>query len=118
VDLPPEMKRAMARQAEAERERRAKIINAEGELQASEKLAQAARVIGREPAAIQLRYLQTVTEIASENKSTTIFPLPLDLFRGLVESVARSNETPALALPETASGEALPAPPAQDKVRR
>ena len=118
VDLPPEMKRAMARQAEAERERRAKIINAEGELQASEKLAQAARVIGREPAAIQLRYLQTVTEIASENRSTTIFPLPLDLFKGLLESGARRNETPALALPEKASGEALPAPPAQDKVRR
>src|SRR5260370_1671842 len=118
VNLPPEMKRAMARQAEAERERRAKIINAEGELQASEKLAQAARVIGREPAAIQLRYLQTVTEIASENKSTTIFPLPLDLFKGLVESVARRNETPPLALPETASGEALPAPPDQDPVRR
>src|SRR6266852_3307923 len=118
VDLPPEMKRAMARQAEAERERRAKIINAEGELQASEKLAQAARVIGREPAAIQLRYLQTVTEIASENKSTMIFPLPLDLFKGLLESGARRTETPALALPEKASGEVLPAPPAQDKVRR
>jgi len=117
VDLPPEMKRAMARQAEAERERRAKIINAEGELQASDKLAQAARIIGREPAAIQLRYLQTVTEIASENKSTTIFPLPLDLFKGLVEGVARRNETPTLALPEKASGERLPAPPAQDKVR-
>ena len=118
VDLPPEMKRAMARQAEAERERRAKIINAEGELQASDKLAQAARIIGREPAAIQLRYLQTVTEIASENKSTTIFPLPLDLFKGLVEGGARRNETPTLALPEKASGERLPAPPAQDKVRR
>jgi len=108
VDLPAEMKRAMARQAEAERERRAKIINAEGELQASDRLAQAARVIGREPAAIQLRYLQTVTDIASENKSTTIFPLPIDLFKGLVESVARRNETPALALPEKASGESLP----------
>src|SRR6266849_5730056 len=117
VDLPPEMKRAMARQAEAERERRAKVINAEGELQASDKLAQAAHIIGREPAAIQLRYLQTVTEIASENKSTTIFPLPLDLFKGLVEGVARRNETPTLALPEKASGERLPAPPAQDKVR-
>jgi len=117
VDLPPEMKRAMARQAEAERERRAKIINAEGELQASDKLAQAARIIGREPAAIQLRYLQTVTEIASENKSTTIFPLPIDLFKGLVERGARRTETPALALPEKASGEPLPAPPAQDKVR-
>ena len=79
VDLPPEMKRAIARQAEAERERRAKIINAEGELQASEKLAQAAHVIGQEPVAIQLRYLQTVNEIASENNSTTIFPVPIDL---------------------------------------
>ena len=118
VELPSGMQRAMARQAEAERERRAKIINAEGELQASEKLAQAARVIGREPAAIQLRYLQTVTEIASENKSTMIFPLPLDLFKGLLESGARRTETPALALPEKASGEVLPAPPAQDKVRR
>jgi len=118
VDLPPEMKRAMARQAEAERERRAKIINAEGELQASDKLAQAARIIEREPAAIQLRYLQTVTEIASENKSTTIFPLPIDLFKGFLESAARRTETPALALPEKASGEPLPAPPAQDKVRR
>jgi len=84
VDLPPEMKRAMARQAEAERERRAKIINAEGELQASDKLAQAARVIGREPAAIQLRYLQAVTKIASENKSTTIFPLPIDLIKAFL----------------------------------
>jgi len=109
VDLPPEMKRAMARQAEAERERRAKIINAEGELQASEKLAQAAHIIGSEPAAIQLRYLQTVTEIASENNSTTIFPLPLDLFRGFFESVTKRAAAPAL--PEKASGETLPAPP-------
>jgi len=109
VDLPPEMKRAMARQAEAERERRAKIINAEGELQASEKLAQAAHIIGSEPAAIQLRYLQTVTEIASENNSTTIFPLPLDLFRGFLESVTKRAAAPAL--PEKASGEALPAAP-------
>src|SRR3989449_1920176 len=89
VDLPPEMKRAMARQAEAERERRAKVINAEGEVQASEKLAQATHVIGSEPAAIQLRYLQTVTEIASENNSTTIFPIPLDLFRGFLDTVAQ-----------------------------
>ena len=109
VDLPPEMKRAMARQAEAERERRAKIINAEGELQASEKLAQAAHIIGTEPAAIQLRYLQTVTEIASENNSTTIFPLPLDLFRGFFDSVTKRAAAPAL--PERASGEGLPAPP-------
>jgi regulator of protease activity HflC (stomatin/prohibitin superfamily) len=107
------MKRAMARQAEAERERRAKIINAEGELQASEKLAQAAHIIGAEPAAIQLRYLQTVTEIASENNSTTIFPLPLELFRGFLESVSKRVATPAL--PEKASGETLPAAPAKTK---
>src|SRR5881275_1734957 len=109
VDLPPEMKRAMARQAEAERERRAKVINAEGELQASEKLAQAAHIIGSEPAAIQLRYLQTVTEIASENNSTTIFPLPLELFRGFFETVTKRAAAPAL--PEKASGDPLPAPP-------
>jgi regulator of protease activity HflC (stomatin/prohibitin superfamily) len=107
VDLPPEMKRAIARQAEAERERRAKVINAEGELQASEKLAQAAHIIGAEPAAIQLRFLQTVTEIASENNSTTIFPLPLELFRGFLEGV--SKRAAAAALPEKASGETLPA---------
>ncbi|HET7295583.1 MAG TPA: slipin family protein [Gemmatimonadales bacterium] len=113
VDLPPEMKRAMARQAEAERERRAKVINAEGELQASEKLAQAAHIIGAEPAAIQLRFLQTVTEIASENNSTTIFPLPLELFRGFLEGVGK--RAAASALPEKASGEALPAAPAKAK---
>ncbi len=95
VDLPQEMQRAMARQAEAERERRAKVINAEGELQASEKLAQAAHVIGAEPAAIQLRYLQTVTEIASENNSTTIFPLPLEIFRPFLEGVAKAAGTEA-----------------------
>ena len=83
VDLPENMKRAMARQAEAERERRAKIINAEGELQASEKLAQAAYIIGQQPAAIQLRYLQTVSEIASEKNSTTFFPIPIDIFGSL-----------------------------------
>ena len=79
VDLPPDMQRAMARQAEAEREKRAKIIHAEGELQASEKLAQAATVIATEPVTITLRYLQTLTEIASEQNSTIIFPLPIDL---------------------------------------
>jgi regulator of protease activity HflC (stomatin/prohibitin superfamily) len=113
VDLPPEMKRAMARQAEAERERRAKVINAEGELQASEKLAQAAHIIGTEPAAIQLRYLQTVTEISSENNSTTFFPIPIDLFKGFLESVTKKNPTPAL--PEKTSGETLPAEPRKSK---
>ncbi|HEY3162297.1 MAG TPA: slipin family protein [Vicinamibacterales bacterium] len=81
VDLPQEMQRAMARQAEAEREKRAKIIHAEGELQASEKLSQAAAVIEREPAAMTLRYLQTLTEIASEQNSTILFPVPLELMR-------------------------------------
>ncbi len=79
VDLPQEMKRAMARQAEAERERRAKIIAAQGELQASQTLTEAARVMAQEPGAMQLRYLQTVVEIAAENNSTTIFPLPIEL---------------------------------------
>src|SRR5204862_1076221 len=104
------MKRAMARQAEAERERRAKVINAEGELQASEKLAQAAHIIGAEPAAIQLRYLQTVNEIASENNSTTIFPIPIDLFKVFMDRLAPTGNPPA-ALPERAAGagERLPA---------
>ena len=116
VDLPPEMKRAMARQAEAERERRAKVINAEGELQASEKLAQAARIIGSEPAAIQLRYLQTVTEIASEKNSTTIFPIPIDLFKGLLDAIKGGR---APALPAKASGESLPPAqlPSKDRVQ-
>ena len=81
VDLPQEMQRAIARQAEAERERRAKIINAEGEYQAAQRLAEAAAVIAKEPAAIQLRYLQTLSEIATENNSTTIFPVPIDFLR-------------------------------------
>jgi regulator of protease activity HflC (stomatin/prohibitin superfamily) len=81
VDLPQDMQRAMARQAEAEREKRAKIIHAEGELIAADKLGQAAAIIDRQPSAITLRYLQTLTEIASEQNSTIVFPLPLDLFR-------------------------------------
>ena len=83
VDLPQDMQRAMARQAEAEREKRAKIIHAEGELIASDKLAQAAAIIDREPAAMTLRYLQTLTEIAAEQNSTIIFPLPIELMRML-----------------------------------
>jgi regulator of protease activity HflC (stomatin/prohibitin superfamily) len=79
VDLPEEMRRAIARQAEAERERRAKVIHAEGEYQAAEKLAQAANVISANPAALQLRFLQTLTEVATEKNSTTIFPVPIDL---------------------------------------
>jgi regulator of protease activity HflC (stomatin/prohibitin superfamily) len=83
VDLPPDMQRAMARQAEAEREKRAKIIHAEGELEASEKLSQAASVIAQEPVTVTLRYLQTLTEIASEKNSTIIFPLPIELLNML-----------------------------------
>jgi regulator of protease activity HflC (stomatin/prohibitin superfamily) len=83
VDLPQDMQRAMARQAEAEREKRAKIIHAEGELIASEKLAQAAAVLVREPTAITLRYLQTLTEIGAEQNSTIVFPLPVELMRML-----------------------------------
>jgi regulator of protease activity HflC (stomatin/prohibitin superfamily) len=85
VDLPPDMQRAMARQAEAEREKRAKIIHAEGELQASEKLAQAATVIAVEPVTITLRYLQTLTDIASEKNSTIVFPLPIELLSTLID---------------------------------
>jgi len=91
VDLPVEMQRAIARQAEAERERRAKIIHAEGEFQASEKLAQAAEIIGKNPAAIQLRFLQTLTEIATEKNSTTIFPVPIDLLTPFVRALDRSS---------------------------
>ncbi len=81
IDLPQEMQRAMAKQAEAERERRAKVINAEGEFQAADRLAQAAKIIDAYPTAIQLRYLQTMREMSAENNTTTVFPLPLDLFR-------------------------------------
>jgi regulator of protease activity HflC (stomatin/prohibitin superfamily) len=81
VDLPPEMTRAIARQAEAERERRAKIIHAEGESQASAKLYEAASVIAKEPVAVQLRFLQTLTEVAAEKNSTLIFPVPMDLLK-------------------------------------
>ncbi|MGH7424004.1 MAG: slipin family protein [Candidatus Methylomirabilales bacterium] len=91
VDLPVEMQRAMARQAEAEREKRAKIIHAEGELQASEKLSQAAGIMAAEPIAIQLRYLQTLTEIGTEKNSTIIFPLPIDLIASLTNRRAESS---------------------------
>ena len=108
VDLPDQMKRAMARQAEAERERRAKVINAQGELQASETLAQAARNLAMEPSAIQLRYLQTVTEIAAENNSTTIFPIPIELFRPFMNQAAAAAAKPG-SLPAEPPGPALPA---------
>lgn len=92
VDLPQEMKRAMARQAEAERERRAKVIAADGEFQASTKLSEAATVIERHPVAVQLRFLQTLVEVASENNSTTIFPVPIDLFQPFLEARKKQAE--------------------------
>jgi regulator of protease activity HflC (stomatin/prohibitin superfamily) len=91
VDLPQEMQRAIARQAEAERERRAKVINAEGEFQAAARLAEAAGVIAKEPMAMQLRYLQTLAEIATENNSTTIFPIPMDLLSALSGIAKKMN---------------------------
>ena len=89
VDLPQEMQRAMAKQAEAEREKRAKIIHAEGELQASYKLAEAAGVINKEPIALQLRYLQTLTEIGVEKNTTVVFPVPIDIIKGMLDSIKR-----------------------------
>jgi len=86
VDLPVEMKRAMARQAEAERDRRAKVIHAEGEYQAAQRLSDAAEIIEVHPSALQLRYLQSLTEIAAENNSTTIFPVPVDLFKPFLDA--------------------------------
>lgn len=113
VLLPEGMRRAIARQAEAERERRAKVINAQGELQAAETLAQAARMLQSQPASLQLRYLQTVTEIAAENNSTTIFPLPIDLLRPFFQraddSVAKPASSGELASPAGAPG-AITAP--------
>ena len=92
VELPDTMKRAMARQAEVERDRRAKIINAQGEYQAAEKLSQAAKIIGQYPAAIQLRYLQTLSEVASENNSTTLFPVPIDLFAPFIKKMMETKK--------------------------
>jgi regulator of protease activity HflC (stomatin/prohibitin superfamily) len=89
IDLPQEMQRAMAKQAEAERERRAKVINAEGEYQAADKLAAAATIIGDHPMALQLRYLQTLREISAENNSTTLFPIPIDLFKPFLSLVEK-----------------------------
>jgi regulator of protease activity HflC (stomatin/prohibitin superfamily) len=116
IGLPQEMKRAMARQAEAERERRAKVISADGEYQASAKLALAAKVMEEHPAALQLRFLQTVVEIAAENNSTTLFPIPIDMFRPFMEKAtglkgggvsAEASEDGPLALPDGASREHL-----------
>ena len=91
VDLPVEMQRAMAKQAEAERERRAKVIHAEGEFQASQKLADAAEIIGKQPQALLLRFLQTLTEVASEKNSTIIFPVPIDLIKPFIENYKKKE---------------------------
>ena len=92
IDLPQDMQRAMAKQAEAERERRAKVINADGEFQAAAKLSEAAEVLTRHPIAVQLRYLQTMREIASERSTTTFFPLPLDLFGPLLQAFNKGGD--------------------------
>src|SRR5687768_7045880 len=109
VLLPEGMRRAIAKQAEAERERRAKVINAQGELQASETLAQAARMLQSQPASLQLRYLQTVSEIAAENNSTTIFPVPIEMFRAFLQ---KADDSVAAATPAGAGTPPLPAPSA------
>jgi regulator of protease activity HflC (stomatin/prohibitin superfamily) len=100
IDLPPDMQRAMAKQAEAEREKRAKVIHAEGEFQAAQQLANASRVLSTEPAALQLRYLQTLAEIATENNSTTIFPIPIDILRPFYENLIANEQS----LPKTGGG--------------
>jgi regulator of protease activity HflC (stomatin/prohibitin superfamily) len=92
IDLPQEMQRAMARQAEAERERRAKVINAEGEFQAAAKLAEASGIIEKHPTALQLRYLQTMNEMATESNSTTIFPIPIELFRPFLPILKKQSD--------------------------
>jgi len=99
VDLPQDMQRAMSKQAEAERERRAKVINAEGEFQAAAKLGEAAEVLMRFPIAVQLRYLQTMREVASERNTTTFFPLPLDLFTPLLRAFGADSQPPPQAAP-------------------
>ncbi len=109
IDLPQEMKRAMAKQAEAERERRAKVIAAEGEYQASKKLVMAAQVMQEFPVSLQLRFLQTVVEVAAENNSTTLFPLPIELFRPILEARGSKESTEkALKFAAEAMVEALP----------
>jgi regulator of protease activity HflC (stomatin/prohibitin superfamily) len=92
IDLPQEMQRSMAKQAEAERERRAKVINAEGEFQAAQRLAEAAAIIQKYPMALQLRFLQTLREVAAENNSTTLFPIPIDLFEPFLKKVIGGKE--------------------------
>ena len=99
VEIPQSMQHAIARQAEAERERRAKIINAEGEFQAAAKLAEAADVIGRNPTTLQLRYLQTLREIGGTQNSTVVFPMPIDLMKPVLDAIGRSREAPGADTP-------------------
>jgi hypothetical protein len=108
VGIPQNMQRAMARQAEAERERRAKIINAEGEFQAAARLAQAADVISQNPTTIQLRYLQTLSEIGINQNSTVVFPLPMDLISPLLNAVKKQPEEAARAELPKGNGVASP----------
>ena len=122
VLIPEKMRRAIARQAEAERERRAKVISAQGEMQASETLAKAAAVLQSQPASIQLRYLQTLTEIAAENNSTTIFPLPIDLLTPFIQKAAESMPSQSAAalppaFPSIGSDAVLPQIKVVDKVK-
>jgi regulator of protease activity HflC (stomatin/prohibitin superfamily) len=124
VLLPDGMRRAIARQAEAERERRAKVISAQGELQASETLAQAARMLQSQPASLQLRYLQTLTEIAAENNSTTIFPIPIDLFKVFFQRADDAMAAPhpvaeaPATLPAEAPGGTLPLADPAEQLRQ
>jgi regulator of protease activity HflC (stomatin/prohibitin superfamily) len=104
IDLPQEMQRVMAKQAEAEREKRAKVTLAEGEYQAAQRLADAARTLSSEPAGLQLRYLQTLNEIAGTNSSTTIFPFPIDLLRPFMEGAGAATQIPA-GTPDESGGE-------------
>jgi regulator of protease activity HflC (stomatin/prohibitin superfamily) len=114
VELPQSMQRAMARQAEAEREKRAKIIHAEGEFQASQQLAEAADVINRNPVTIQLRYLQTLTEIGAEKNTTIVFPLPIELLNAVMGGGAAAPQTPvAPVAPRPAPATPRPAPPVE-----
>jgi regulator of protease activity HflC (stomatin/prohibitin superfamily) len=124
IDLPQEMKRAMARQAEAERERRAKVVNAQGEYQASRKLVAAAKILSGDPASLQLRFLQTVSEIAAENNSTTLFPIPMELFKPFMragksalqdEEEVEELEGGEESFPELPPGEVLPGRLATDE---
>jgi len=111
IELPQTMQRAMAKQAEAEREKRAKIIHAQGELQASAQLAEAAKVIGSQPATLQLRYLQTLTEIAVEKNSTIVFPLPIDLIAPFVDLMRRNEGNENGASHEVYDGPSLRSTP-------